>query len=835
MSAIFISYRRADSKHFTGRMYDRLRSELGRDAVFKDVDSIPAGSDFPTVLNERLRRCQVALVIIGRHWTAAREDDGTRRLDNPNDFVRIEVETVLRRGIPVIPVLIDGADFPAARDLPASLRDLLRRNAVEVEDDPRFDTDMARLARTLSRLLTPTGDAPLGPTEGPIAPRAEHPPAPTDAPAERSSVEDSSALVGRDRAWPEIARVVSKGQLRVVLFGPDGIGKTSTARAFALWHSRGVAPLIIDATAEFDELTLIETVGRAFPHELYRAHDGVPFVALPFGTQRQLAIQILVRHRAGVIIDNPGRAEYPRDPTAESRLAAQLAAELAAKSVLVLVATALLAGWEDCNPIALQGLSPEHGRELVQGVLAGGAKPCSVEEAARLGGPDEFEQLLARGNPRELIQFAERVANTLTPRADARAGGFGRAGGWIRRAAEGVLGDPVHPTPRADREGPGTLFAVCIAMLLIALASLIWSYESGSRYWERMFYRVATRESDVPPLPAVATKVSPGSGLLIEFARAVIVIIFFFLAVIGRFFAHELTALRPRVLWAGPGPRTLGLRSAFRLVFLVLAVWLGYSTVVHHLSVGPRTLWMCNGNPYLQKHLEAGDAAKVRELQNRPNDAPDKMNAEPPRPGELGYEQYRVECARPYLRYYPYSFIMFVIVGPTVMTVCFYSVCSSLWMHLILQPRRVECLADLTPLTEVENRVRHYKKTYAENIDKYLILLLLLLGCWSYHLWLDRYNLTESADDHTTLVLVVAVTVWAGLFSVLLMAYQVLIRQAARRFPEGAPREEFEARHASFRFFRKTVGGSGYTWLCLIPVLISASWYVAAVYFGWQR
>jgi hypothetical protein len=379
------------------------------------------------------------------------------------------------------------------------------------------------------------------------------------------------------------------------------------------------------------------------------------------------------------------------------------------------------------------------------------------------------------------------------------------------------------------------LFVVCIGLLLLVALALIWSYESGSRYWERMFYRVATRESDVPPLPAAATKVSPGPGLLIELARAVIVIIFFFLVVIGRFFSNELVALLPHAPWADRGRRALGLRSVFRLVFIALALWLGFSTVVHHLYTGPRTLWMCNGNPFLQKHLEASDAARIKELQARSADDPHKMNEEPPAPGEEGYEQYWAECELPYRRYFPYSFIMFVVVGPTVLTVCFYAVCSSLWTHLTFQPRQVERLNDLTPLQEVENRIRHYKNTYADNVDKYLILLLVLLGCWCYHLWLDRYNLTESADDHTTRMIVVALMAWAGLFAALLLAYQVLMRQAARRFPEGTPRDEFQRRHGSVRFFWRTVLGSGYTWLCLIPITISAAWYVMVAYAGWQR
>src|SRR5437016_576472 len=112
MSTIFISYRRADSKHATSRIHDRLRMEFGKGTVFKDVDSIPIGMDFRTVLREVLSQCRVALVMIGPSWITTADADGTRRLLNPTDFVRLELEATLARGIPVVPVLLDGASPP---------------------------------------------------------------------------------------------------------------------------------------------------------------------------------------------------------------------------------------------------------------------------------------------------------------------------------------------------------------------------------------------------------------------------------------------------------------------------------------------------------------------------------------------------------------------------------------------------------------------------------------------------------------------------------------------------------------------------------------------------
>jgi HKD family nuclease len=150
MPRIFISYRRADSAHFTGRIHDRLVDVFGDRSVFRDVYDIPAGSDFRAVLEQETGRCDFLLVIIGPQWVGITNDKGKRRLDDPDDFARIEVEAGLKRpGTRVIPVLVEGAAMPRPEELPESLRDLCFRNAVTVRDDPDFPTDMERLLRQL--------------------------------------------------------------------------------------------------------------------------------------------------------------------------------------------------------------------------------------------------------------------------------------------------------------------------------------------------------------------------------------------------------------------------------------------------------------------------------------------------------------------------------------------------------------------------------------------------------------------------------------------------------------------------------------------------------------
>ena len=155
MHGIFVSYRRSDSADITGRIYDRLVSEFAKEHVFKDVDSISMGGDFRTHLNGAMSQCRAVLTIVGTRWTDARDDAGARRLDDPDDFVRIEVEAGLARGIPVVPVLVANATMPTEAQLPASLGAFAFRQATAVRPDPDFHRDMDRLVAALRDMLAP--------------------------------------------------------------------------------------------------------------------------------------------------------------------------------------------------------------------------------------------------------------------------------------------------------------------------------------------------------------------------------------------------------------------------------------------------------------------------------------------------------------------------------------------------------------------------------------------------------------------------------------------------------------------------------------------------------
>ena len=149
---IFISYRRDDSAGYAGRIYDRLAAHFGNDAIFMDVDTIAAGLDFVEVLENAVQSCDVLVALIGRQWLNIKDKAGKQRLENPQDFVRIEVAAALNRSIRVIPVLVDGTPMPNSDQLPSNLESLARRNAVLV-NHYSFHNDANRLIEQLELAL----------------------------------------------------------------------------------------------------------------------------------------------------------------------------------------------------------------------------------------------------------------------------------------------------------------------------------------------------------------------------------------------------------------------------------------------------------------------------------------------------------------------------------------------------------------------------------------------------------------------------------------------------------------------------------------------------------
>jgi len=152
MPGVFISYRREDSSAWAGRLFDIMSARLGRENIFMDLDVIEGGDDFVTVIEKKLQISNVLLAVIGNDWLTAKEASGTRRLDNPRDFVRLEIGKALERNIRVVPVLVGGAAMPRAEDLPQDLRDLSERQAVEIRDS-HFHQDAEQLLTVLHKSL----------------------------------------------------------------------------------------------------------------------------------------------------------------------------------------------------------------------------------------------------------------------------------------------------------------------------------------------------------------------------------------------------------------------------------------------------------------------------------------------------------------------------------------------------------------------------------------------------------------------------------------------------------------------------------------------------------
>jgi formylglycine-generating enzyme required for sulfatase activity len=232
MATIFISYRRENCAGEARALFNDMRERLGENSVFMDVDSIALGRDFRGALQRTLSSCDIVLVLIGRNWADAKDEEGRTRLEDPGDFVRLEIEAALKRDIIVMPVLVQGAHMPAAAQLPPEIRDLVYRNGFELSHN-RWESDIGEMLRRLNLDLAGAGIA--GQRLGSAIAASKVAVAPTTQPPEPHLIHPRSVRLTRRRALgiaagvavgagaltvavPAVRRLLSRPALRVIHF-----------------------------------------------------------------------------------------------------------------------------------------------------------------------------------------------------------------------------------------------------------------------------------------------------------------------------------------------------------------------------------------------------------------------------------------------------------------------------------------------------------------------------------------------------------------------------------------------------------------------------------------
>jgi TIR domain len=277
--SVFICYRREDTAAHAGRLYDSMVARFGERNVFMDVDIAP-GANFVDRITEVVSGCVVLILVMGPRWATAEDEDGEARLANPDDFVRLELETALRRPeVTPIPCLVSGARMPKRDELPPELHPITLRNALELSD-MRWSSDVERLHSTLDVLLADTLETrvenaapnapeppqPEQPTPEPLPADPPQPASRASAPSRRLVLEGMLvAAVAAYAARIAAAAVIPEGEQRSTKALSALITRTETwalvAAALAIWlavHTGraaigriGMRGLIVGAIAGF--------------------------------------------------------------------------------------------------------------------------------------------------------------------------------------------------------------------------------------------------------------------------------------------------------------------------------------------------------------------------------------------------------------------------------------------------------------------------------------------------------------------------------------------------------------------------------------------------------
>jgi hypothetical protein len=231
--SILLSYRREDSSAYAILLYEGLAARFGS-GVFMDIDSLAPGVDFVRAIDDTLRSCDVVLALIGPRWLSATDSLGKRRLEDDDDFVRVEIESALTSGVVVVPVLVGGATMPGRDQLPVSLEQLTRRNAFEVSDR-RWKDDVSELLLRLNEIATRKAafsDGPVGQVPPPSSSTTEARKRPLRSRGIRYAV---AAIVGVAICVSAVVVVHSLRAAGSAVPGAATIANWTTTRQAAFW------------------------------------------------------------------------------------------------------------------------------------------------------------------------------------------------------------------------------------------------------------------------------------------------------------------------------------------------------------------------------------------------------------------------------------------------------------------------------------------------------------------------------------------------------------------------------------------------------------------------
>jgi TIR domain len=263
---VFITYRREETAAHAGRLYDAMVARFGEGNVFMDVDMAP-GVDFVERITEAVAACQVLIAVMGPRWATVEDEQGRPRIADPEDFVRLEVETALQRpDVTPIPVLVSGARMPSPDDLPPELRAITRRNALELSDQ-RWRYDVSRLISTLDELLAGIVPGPPSP-ERSVATGNRAPANAAQAAGETAPLSTAAATTSVETKRAPWLAVGGRRLLRWALFVAIAIAAIVAAVVLAMgWGGWS------NGAGDFTEADLPDLVLTQTPGELRLSRD----------------------------------------------------------------------------------------------------------------------------------------------------------------------------------------------------------------------------------------------------------------------------------------------------------------------------------------------------------------------------------------------------------------------------------------------------------------------------------------------------------------------------------------------------------------------------------